>query len=105
MDFLCYGNLVVFLKRPSNASVLSDSGKKAVFWGGCLCVVFWCWVLSVFGCCGGNAGLGSGSLGCRFLVAPGFFVEQNRILWVTLPIKLGIPDTPEVLVLSIAPDR
>ena len=44
-------------------------------------------------------------IGLSVLLAPGFFVEQNRILWVTLPIKLGIPDTPEVLVLSIAPDR
>ena len=34
-----------------------------------------------------------------------FFVEQNRILRATLPIKLGIPDNPEVLVLRIAPDR
>ena len=35
----------------------------------------------------------------------GIFEEQNRILRATLPIKLGIPDNPEVLVLRIAPDR
>ena len=35
----------------------------------------------------------------------GIFEEQNRILWASLPIKLGIPDNPEVLVLRIAPDR
>ena len=43
--------------------------------------------------------------GVCFPGGPRFFVEQNRILWATLPIKLGIPDNPEVLVLRIAPDR
>ena len=105
MDFLCCGNLVVFPKCQANASVLSDSGQESVFCGGWRYVVFSSWVLSVFWCCGANEWLGLVSLCCWFLVAPGFFVEQNRILWVTLPIKLGIPDTPEVLVLPIAPDR
>ena len=43
--------------------------------------------------------------GVCFPGCPRFFAEQNRILWATLPIKLGIPENPEVLVLRIAPDR
>ena len=72
--------------------------------GGC-CGSFWHWDLSVFGRARVNALLERVAGCCCFLSTPRFFVEQNRILWATLPIKLGIPDNPEVLVLCIAPDR
>ena len=70
-------------------------------WG----LLFSCGVLAVFCGVGGIALSGFDSFDCGQPVASRFFVEQNRILWVTLPIKLGIPDTPEVLVLCIAPNR
>jgi hypothetical protein len=52
--------------------------------------------------CGG--GLEVGCPGRRRLES-WIFEEQYRILRATLPIKLGIPDNPEVLVLRITPDR
>ena len=69
------------------------------------CVLFWHWESRVFELSQTNAQLSQVSGRFVFLLGPRFFVEQNRILWATLPIKLGIPDNPEVLVLRIAPDR
>jgi len=70
------------------------------------------WVVAVFAlilgvllpwlACGGRFEMGCHGKG---RIESGFFEEQNRILRATLPIKLGIPDNPEVLVLRIAPDR
>jgi hypothetical protein len=67
--------------------------------------LFWHWESRVFELSQANALLSPVSGRFVLFLGPRFFVEQNRILWATLPIKLGIPDNPEVLVLRIAPDR